>query len=126
MRKPKVMREVSKKSDKYTPIPVLVEDRSNHLPPMLTNVPEKYQELTVLSFTSPESSHILGASYNALGQYLLVMFKAKDKPEGQTYLYLNVPSAVWLAFEAAPSKGKFFNAHIEHVYTSFKKMSDGQ
>jgi hypothetical protein len=35
---------------------------------------------------------------------------------GRTYIYENVPGALYAAFRAAPSKGAFFNAEIRDRY----------
>ncbi|MBN8956392.1 MAG: KTSC domain-containing protein [Rhizobiales bacterium] len=35
---------------------------------------------------------------------------------GRVYAYAGVPRPVYAAFQAAPSKGRFFNAHIRNAY----------
>lgn len=35
---------------------------------------------------------------------------------GKTYVYANVPEAIYNAFLVAPSKGKFYNQQVKPIY----------
>lgn len=61
-----------------------------------------------LRFVSPESSTILGASYHPDTERLVVTFRSN----GSTYSGGPCDRALWDAFEASESKGKFYGAHI--------------
>lgn len=63
---------------------------------------------TLLSFESPASSNIDGATYNPTTQELVVKFHG-----GRSYRYHGVPRDLWDAFEDAESKGHFFAARIK-------------
>jgi len=49
--------------------------------------------------------------YDASARRMLVIFVT-----GRKYLYDDVPPEVHAAFQAAPSKGRFFNAEIRDRY----------
>jgi hypothetical protein len=57
------------------------------------------------------STAIRDCYYDAGRSRLIVMFVT-----GRTYLYENVPPNVAADFDAAPSKGQFFNAYIRDHY----------
>ena len=57
----------------------------------------------------PVTSTALAAiGYDLEAQQLAVQF-----PSGHIWHYSNVPLSVWEAFQAVPSKGKFWNAEIK-------------
>jgi len=58
-----------------------------------------------------DSAAILRIRYQPKGETLLVTFVT-----GKTYAYDGVPAAIYDAFLAAESYGKFFNAHIRDRY----------
>jgi KTSC domain-containing protein len=58
-----------------------------------------------------ESSVIRDYEYDGSAQVLYVTFVS-----GKTYAYDRVPPDVYDAFEAAGSKGKFFNRYIRDHY----------
>lgn len=57
------------------------------------------------------SSAIRTFIYDAAERRLLVIFTT-----GRKYIYEDVPPEVHAAFQAAPSKGQFFNAEIRDRY----------
>ncbi len=70
----------------------------------------------VLDITPPtlvpvESSAIAAIGYDATSRSLFVRFRA-----GGLYAYLDVPEPVARAFQAAPSKGGFFQDRIDPVF----------
>ena len=58
-----------------------------------------------------QSSVIRDYEYDSSAQVLFITFVS-----GKTYAYDRVPPHVVDAFEAAPSKGEFFNEHIRDQY----------
>lgn len=68
-----------------------------------------------ISFESPDSSSIVGASYDADTQKMIVIFKRQSSTS--TYLYEGVPAYRWADFTKAESKGKFFGTFIRPLYT---------
>ncbi|MGD9846204.1 MAG: KTSC domain-containing protein [Variibacter sp.] len=54
---------------------------------------------------------IRSTRYDSARRILTVRFVT-----GRVYVYAGVPRPVYDAFRAAPSKGRFFNAHIRNVY----------
>lgn len=61
--------------------------------------------------TPVDSSAIAAAAYDAASRTLFLQFRS-----GGLYAYLEVPPATARAFEAAPSKGRFFQAEIDPVF----------
>lgn len=59
----------------------------------------------------PPSSHIFQVDYDDATDTLSVEFT-----DGRTYDYLNVPSQVARAFQAAASAGEFLNRQIKGRY----------
>lgn len=59
------------------------------------------------TFESPESSLVLGGSYDPDTQTLTVEFTS-----GKTYAYAGVAQKTWDALVAAESKGKAFNSLV--------------
>jgi hypothetical protein len=57
------------------------------------------------------SSVIRSTRYDSARRILTVRFVS-----GRVYAYAGVPRPVYAAFQVAPSKGRFFNAHIRNVY----------
>jgi hypothetical protein len=49
--------------------------------------------------------------YDPAARRMLVIFVT-----GRKYIYEDVPAEVYAAFQAAPSKGRFFNAEIRDRY----------
>lgn len=78
--------------------------------------PEKTPETIPDSFQSPESSTIVGATYDKDTQTLLVTFKH----ENMTYRYVGVPALVWGAFYQAESRGKFFQQRIRPIWSGVR------
>jgi hypothetical protein len=64
------------------------------------------------------SSTIKNAAYLEKSQLLIIEF-----PMNNTYIYMNVPLAVYNKFENSTSKGRFFNSDIKGLY-SFKKINN--
>lgn len=66
-----------------------------------------------LSFESPESGTIHGASYDPDARRLVIEFRGHG-PEDvyRTYIYEGVEPVLWQEFLTAPSKGQFFSARI--------------
>lgn len=58
-----------------------------------------------------ESSVVAAIRYDAARRHLDV-----ELTTGRTYRYLDVPLAIYEAFMAAESKGRFYNDHIRDVY----------
>lgn len=69
----------------------------------------------VLSFASPESSNITGATYDPETQQVIVTFY-----HGKSYAYFSVPDIIWDEFVAADSKGVYFTAHLKDIYSCQK------
>ena len=63
------------------------------------------------SFTSPESTSIAGADYDANTRTLYVRFT-----NGKTYRGQDFPAEAWRAFVQADSKGSHFNRRIRPLY----------
>lgn len=62
-----------------------------------------------------ESSNLSSIGYSADRKVLAIMFKS-----GELFQYQNVPLALWTAFEAAPSKGKFFHKAVRGKFQAEK------
>lgn len=62
---------------------------------------------TAWTFESPESSLVLGGSYDPDTQTLTVEFTS-----GRSYIYVGVAQKTWEALAAAESKGKAFNSLV--------------
>lgn len=58
------------------------------------------------------SAVIKELAYDPETQTLSVWFR----PSGRRYDYLDVPTRIYDALRLAPSKGRFFNAHIRDDY----------
>lgn len=58
-----------------------------------------------------DSTAVAALAYDAADEILRVRFRS-----GQAYAYADVPAAVFAAFLAAPSKGRFFHAEIDRRY----------
>jgi hypothetical protein len=69
-----------------------------------------------LSFDSPESSSVQGASYDPATMTLTVTLKP-----GKIYTYNPISPEKWKAFHDAPSKGKFFQGEIRPKYIGRRK-----
>lgn len=71
-------------------------------------------------FTSPESTAMVGASYNPESGRLMVTFRkpTKTAPLGEeTRGFDRVPIHLWIEFQEAASKGAYFNKHIRPLYS---------
>jgi len=66
--------------------------------------------MAAIKLNHAESSHILGASYDADTQELAISFKAG------TYVYSGVSEDTARDFEQAPSAGKFLESSIKGHY----------
>jgi len=58
------------------------------------------------------SSNILAAGYDEAKRILRIVFKNK----GSTYDYNDVDPEVWIQFQGAASKGRFFDSNIKYSY----------
>ena len=58
----------------------------------------------------PDSSRIQAYQYNPAMASLHVVFSNHGRPTG--YVYNDVPTAVFQAFDAAPSKGRYVNSTL--------------
>lgn len=67
--------------------------------------------------TKVESSNIAAVGYDKEQQILEIEFNSKA-----VYQYFDVDSNVFDELMAAESHGRYFNAHIKHVY-SYKKVT---
>lgn len=56
------------------------------------------------------SSNIVSAGYDSGSETLEIEFK-----DGAVYQYYNVNAHLYEQFQAAPSKGQFFNAYIKNA-----------
>lgn len=68
-------------------------------------------EHTPVSFESPESKLIAGATYDSGQQVMAVHFAA-----GTTYTYAGIDKDLWLGFQQAVSKGNYFGKCIRPMY----------
>lgn len=66
----------------------------------------------MMSFDSPESSTIAGADYDPETQRLIIRFKS-----GKSYQFEHMTQAQWDMFDAAVSKGAFFNQQIRPLFS---------
>ncbi|MBK6801644.1 MAG: KTSC domain-containing protein [Novosphingobium sp.] len=57
------------------------------------------------------SSAVKRGEYDPATQRLTLWF-----PEGKPYVYCRVPERIWEGLLRAPSKGRYFNAHIDGRY----------
>jgi hypothetical protein len=57
------------------------------------------------------SGAIAAVQYHAAQQWLDI-----ELTNGRAYRYLDVPPAIYRAFMAADSKGRYYNDHIRDVY----------
>ena len=64
-----------------------------------------------MRFPLMPSSVILDFTYSPLWRALTIDFTT-----GRTYVYFDVPEDEVRAFEAAESRGRYFNAHIRDAY----------
>ena len=62
-----------------------------------------------------DSTNISTISYDTETRVLTIEFV-----KGAEYMYHEVPTDVWEAFKDAPSKGRFFHAHIRDEFISNK------
>lgn len=62
-------------------------------------------------FDSPDSKSILRADYYPGEEKMVVHFRG-----GSVYAYANIPSALWVEFYQAASKGKFFATSIRPMF----------
>lgn len=69
-----------------------------------------------LSFESPESSSLKGASYDPDCKQLTVEFK-----DGKTYDYPGIEPQMWIQFMEAGSKGSYFMRNIRPMHTGKKR-----
>lgn len=70
------------------------------------------------SFESPESALIVSARYDPSTFEMWLTMKSK---QGESlYQYAGFPSDLWQEFQAAPSKGQFFSAHIRPLFSGHK------
>ncbi len=77
-------------------------------------------------FESPESSNILGASYQRDGYGTngkLTIFFHKDSIIKSVYQY-RMTYALWVGFRDANSKGQYFAANIRHLPST--KLAEGE
>lgn len=70
-----------------------------------------------MSFQSPESSTIDGATYDPVTHTMAVHFR-----RDAVYDYADVPPAAWAGFVAATSKGQYFGSVIRPLYTGVKRV----
>lgn len=68
------------------------------------------------AFYSPDSSIIAGATYDSDSRQMVVTIK-RGRDMTVSYTYTGIPADVWEQFDAAPSKGGFFNSHIRPLYS---------
>lgn len=69
------------------------------------------QEHVPVSFDSPESKLIAGATYDSGQQIMTVHFQA-----GTTYTYVGIKADLWREFTQAASKGSFFGKAIRPMF----------
>lgn len=69
-----------------------------------------------LSFSSPESSNIDGATYDADSREMVVHFR-----RGPSYVFANIPAPVWTGFVTSSSKGSYFSTLIRPLYTGVRQ-----
>lgn len=87
-------------------------------------IPEEEDD-TPLSFESPESSTIKGASYDPQAQQMRIVFLGAayglmvghQVPKEKAYDYPGFPPNEWRDFTQAASKGAYFSRHIRPRYT---------
>lgn len=72
---------------------------------------------TPLSFTSPESSSIGGASYDPDTQVLAVDFKRNPAIPSERYVFGGFPPEKWKEFMEADSKGTYFAKWIRPLFS---------
>lgn len=75
------------------------------------------------SFESPESTSIIGASYDTDTEVLSVEFK-RSETATMTYDYAGVPPRMWEEFAASESRGSFFGRFIRTMYSGTKREFD--
>lgn len=61
--------------------------------------------------TPVESSNLVSVGYDPKSKTLEIEFK-----QGRVYQYFEVPAYIFRGLMQAPSKGKYFNAHIRDRY----------
>lgn len=64
-----------------------------------------------VSFDSPESKLIAGATYDSGQRTMTVHFRS-----GTTYTYAGIDRVMWLEFERATSKGNYFGKAIRPMF----------
>ncbi len=70
---------------------------------------------------TPDSTALEGFGYDAARRNLEVRFK-----HGKTYVYLNVPPAVFKQMQAAESKGHFVTEHVKGTFEFQDKRDMGR
>lgn len=75
-----------------------------------------------MSFTSPDSSTIVAATYDPDAELMKVHFRRKGGVV--LYHYKKVPFDLWERFAAADSKGAFFNREIRPIYDGIQPAHD--
>jgi hypothetical protein len=71
--------------------------------------------------STSDSSAIEGFGYAAAQRTLEVKFK-----NGQSYTYFNVPEKIFVAMQAAPSKGHFVTEQVKGRYEFLDKRDVGR
>lgn len=64
-----------------------------------------------LIFVSPESISIRSASYDPVSETMTVHFQ-----HGKSYDYDHCPLSLWVEFEQATSKGRFYTERIRPMF----------
>lgn len=70
-----------------------------------------FNEHFPVSFESPESKLIAGATYDSGQQVMTVHFQA-----GTTYTYVGIDMDLWLEFAHAASKGNYFGKVVRPIF----------
>lgn len=78
---------------------------------------ESVTDVLPYSFESPESSAIIGASYDPDTQALTVVLRHGG---GTPYLYQGFPAVMWKEFLESTSKGTYFQQRIRPVFMGTK------
>lgn len=70
------------------------------------------------SFQSPESSSVVGATYDHTSGHMTVFFV-----RGPVYDFDHIPLATWASFAMSTSKGSYFNHMIRPLYSGVKRVA---
>jgi len=77
-----------------------------------------------ITMIKTDSSNIFSIGFDPKKKILAVRFRDRQNADkgGDTYLYFDVPTDVWVAFKNSESVGEFFHAKIRNGGYKYQKL----